>query len=77
MSQHASASSGEEAPLGDLSEGERAELDREQHLRKGEEVIWIEPDGRVRREPLSKVYYLQTSRGVFRVSRITKQVVEV
>jgi hypothetical protein len=43
----------------------------------GDEVVWIEPDGRVRCEKTSKLYYIRTRRGVYRVSRISKEVVEV
>ena len=43
----------------------------------GDEVVWIEPDGRIRREKLSSLYYIQTRRGVYRVSRISNEVVEV
>jgi hypothetical protein len=43
----------------------------------GDEVVWVEPDGRVRREKLSSLYYIRTRRGVYRVSRISNQVVEV
>ena len=43
----------------------------------GDEVVWVEPDGRIRREKLSGLYYIQTRRGVYRVSRISNKVVEV
>jgi hypothetical protein len=43
----------------------------------GNEVVWVEPDGRIRREKLSSLYYIRTRRGVYRVSRISNQVVEV
>ena len=43
----------------------------------GDEVVWVEPDGRVRREKLSSLYYIRTRRGVYRVSRISNKVVEV
>ena len=43
----------------------------------GDEVVWIEPDGRIRREETSKLYYIRTRRGVYRVSRISNEVVEV
>lgn len=63
--------------LSDLSAEERSQLERQRHHVKGSDVIWIEPGGQVRREPIDGVYYLQTDRGVFRVSRITHRVVEV
>ena len=43
----------------------------------GDEVVWVEPDGRIRREKLSSLYYIRTRRGVYRVSRISNKVVEV
>ena len=43
----------------------------------GDEVVWVEPDGRIRRETLSSLYYIRTRRGVYRVSRISNEVVEV
>ena len=43
----------------------------------GDEVVWVEPDGRIRREKLSSLYYIRTRRGVYRVSRINNEVVEV
>ena len=43
----------------------------------GDEVVWVEPDGRIRREKLSSLYYIRTRRGVYRVSRISNEVVEV
>jgi len=61
----------------DLSEEERRRLEIHRHCVKGDEVLWVEPGGNVRREPIENVYYLQTDRGVFRVSRITHRVVEV
>jgi hypothetical protein len=43
----------------------------------GDEAVWVEPDGRIRREKLSSLYYIRTRRGVYRVSRISKEVLEV
>lgn len=43
----------------------------------GDEVVWIEPGGRIRREKLSSLYYIRTRSGVYRVSRISNEVVEV
>jgi len=66
------------SPLGrDLSDDERSELETRHYVRKGDELVWIELDGNLRREPLSNVYYIRTERGVFRVSRLNGQVVEV
>lgn len=61
----------------DLSEDERRQLDMRHYVRKGDELVWIELDGDLRREPVSKVYYIHTARGVFRVSRLDGRVVEV
>lgn len=66
-----------EALLESLSAEERAELETRHHVRSGAHVLWIEPDGRVRREKLLNAYYIRTAKGVFRVSRISKEVVEV
>ena len=60
-----------------LSPEERADLDQMQFVKTGEHLIWIEPDGAIRREKLAKLYYVRTGRGVFRVSRLTGEVVEV
>ncbi len=61
----------------DLSDEQRRELELRRYLRVGDELIWIGIDQRVRRERVSQVGYVQTSRGVFRVSRLTGEVVEV
>ena len=61
----------------DLSDEQRRELELRRHLRVGDELIWIEIDHRVRREQVAKIGYVQTARGVFRVSRLTGEVVEV
>jgi hypothetical protein len=56
---------------------ERQTLESTHLVTTGDEVVWIEPDGRIRREKLSNLYYIRTRRGVFRVSRISKKVFEV
>lgn len=57
---------------------EKQETLRTRHLvTTGDEVVWIEPDGRIRREKTSQLYYIRTRRGVYRVSRISGEVVEV
>ena len=57
---------------------EEQEALRTRHLvTTGDEVVWIEPDGRIRREKTSKLYYIRTRRGIYRVSRISNEVVEV
>jgi hypothetical protein len=73
--------SAEPAPADTLLRGltpeERAHLETHRYVKSGDDLIWIEPGGRVRREQASRLYYVQTDRGVFRVSRITREVVEV
>ena len=61
----------------DLSEDERRELASRHYVRKGPDLVWIELGGELRREPVASLYYLRTERGVFRVSRINGQVIEV
>jgi hypothetical protein len=63
--------------IASLTPDEKSELETRQVVTVGDEVVWIEPDGRIRREKLSSVYYIRTGRGVYRVSRISKEVVEV
>jgi hypothetical protein len=60
-----------------LTPEEKKELETRQLITTGDEVVWIEPDGRIRREKLSSLYYIRTRRGVYRASRISKEVVEV
>ena len=61
----------------DLTAEQREALGEHDYVTVGADVVWIEPEGEVRREPLAQVYYLRTRNGVFRVSRINGQVVEV
>jgi hypothetical protein len=63
--------------IASLTPEEKQELETRQVVTVGDDVVWIEPDGRIRREKLSSVYYIRTGRGVYRVSRISKEVVEV
>lgn len=65
------------ALIEDLTPEQRAELELRTVLRVGKDLVWIELDGRVSRAPVSNVYYVQTERGVFRVSRLSGEVVEV
>ena len=65
------------ALVGVLSEAERVELEQRHYVRTGEDLVWIEPGSGVRRERASKLYYIQTARGVFRVGRISHEVVGV
>lgn len=60
-----------------LSPEQRAELERHQYVRSGDDLVWIEPEGVVRRERFDRLYYVRTKRGVFRVSRISREVIEV
>ena len=67
-----------DSPLvADLSEEERRELSSRHYVRKDRDLVWIELGGELRREPVSRLYYIRTERGVFRVSRINGQVIEV
>ena len=61
----------------DLTPEQRSELDRLQYVRVDHDLVWIETDGSVHREPAAHLYYIQTARGIFRVSRIHGRVVEV
>ena len=63
--------------IASLTPEERETLRTRHLVTTGGEVIWVEPDGRVRREKLSSLYYIRTRRGVYRVSRISNRVVEV
>ena len=60
-----------------LTPEEKQALETRQLITTGDEVVWIEPDGRIRREKVSNLYYIRTRRGVYRASRISKEVVEV
>jgi hypothetical protein len=60
-----------------LTAAEKETLQTRHLVTTGDEVVWIEPDGRIRREKLSSLYYMRTRRGVYRVSRISNKVVEV
>lgn len=61
----------------DLDDAQREELDLRHALRVGKDVVWVDLEGRVRRERATSVYYVQTARGVFRISRLTGDLVEV
>ncbi len=60
-----------------LTPEERETLETRYLVTTGDEVVWVEPDGRIRREKLASLYYIRTRRGVYRVSRISNEVVEV
>jgi hypothetical protein len=67
----------DEALLAALAPEQRAVLETERALRVGDELVWIEPEGRVRREKLARLYYVRTARGMFRWSKIEDALVEV
>ncbi len=63
--------------IASLTPEEKETLQTRHLVTTGDEVVWVEPDGRTRREKLSGLYYIRTRRGVYRVSRISNKVVEV
>jgi hypothetical protein len=63
--------------LASLSEKQRGELERKQYVKVEDDLVWIEPEGAVRKEKAASLYYIRTNRGVFRISRISEEVVEV
>lgn len=67
----------EEALLADLTADQRAALEAARTLRVADELVWIEPEGRVRREKLARLYYVRTARGMYRWSKIEDTLVEV
>jgi hypothetical protein len=60
-----------------LTPEERHELELRHYVRVGDDLVWLEPGGAVRRESAARLYYIQTARGIFRVSRIHGRVIEV
>ncbi len=77
MAEPGSHAPSETTLIEDLSAEQRGELERRHYVRVGDELVWTETDGRVRRERVRNLYYVQTARGIFRVSRVTGEVVEV
>lgn len=77
VSEDAEPKAAESPLLEDLSEEERRELTVRHYVRKGQDLVWLEPEGTVRRERAERLYYLRTRRGIFRVSRLNQEVVEV
>lgn len=65
------------AILASLTDEQRDELYRTHDVKTGDDLVWIEPEGGIRREKAAALYYIRTGRGVFRVSRISEKVVEV
>jgi hypothetical protein len=66
-----------QAILGMLTDDQRRELEANRILRLDDSLFWIEPEGLVRREKVSRLYYVRTSRGVYRYSKIDDELVEV
>jgi hypothetical protein len=60
-----------------LTPEEKETLQTRDLVTTGDEVVWIEPDGHIRREDLSSLYYIRTRRGVYRASRISREIIEV
>jgi hypothetical protein len=67
----------DEALLAALTPEQRATLDAAGAVRVGDALVWIEPEGRVRREKLARLYYVRTPRGMYRWSKIDDALVEV
>lgn len=67
----------DDALLAALDDDQRAALEATGAVRVGDELVWIEPEGRVRREKLARLYYVRTPRGMYRWSKIDDALVEV
>jgi hypothetical protein len=65
------------ARLADLEPEQRAVLEKDHVVRVGDELVWVEPEGRVRRERVARLYYVRTAKGMFRWSKIDDALVEV
>jgi len=63
--------------LSELTEDESKLLEERHCVCRGEDVYWVEPSGRVRKERASRLYYIQTRVGVYRVSKLSGELVEV
>ena len=61
----------------DLSDEQQRELALRGYVQLETDVVWRTPDGRIRREPVANLYYIDTTRGIFRVSRLHGRVIEV
>ena len=61
----------------DLSDEQQRELALRGYVQLETDVVWQTPDGRVRREPIANLYYIDTTGGIFRVSRLHGRVIEV
>jgi hypothetical protein len=67
----------DEAFLESLSPEEEDELRLKHYVKSGDYVVWIEPERRVRKEKAAALYYFRTARGVYRVSRLDGDIIEV
>ena len=77
MASEESTSQGGSTIVDSLSAEKRSQLEQRHYVKDGEDLVWIDLDGTVRREALGDLYYLRTAMGVFRVSRLNRKVVEV
>jgi hypothetical protein len=60
-----------------LTDAEHTHLDSFGWVRTGKRIVWRLPNGDLRSENAATVYYLGTTHGVFRLSKLTGEVVEV
>lgn len=65
------------ALIEDLSDAQRRELALRHVLHVGDDLVWIDPTRRVRRQRATTLYYVPTGRGVYRVSKLTGELIEV
>jgi hypothetical protein len=63
--------------LESLSPEEKDELQLRHFVKSGDDVVWIEPERRVRKEKAAALYYIRTGKGVFRISRLNGEIIEV
>lgn len=63
--------------LSELSEEETKMLEERHCVRSRDDVYWVEPSGRVRKERASRLYYIQTREGIYRVSKLSGELIEV
>jgi hypothetical protein len=63
--------------LESLSSEEKDELRLRHFVKSGDDVVWIEPERRVRKEKAAALYYIRTGKGVFRISRLNGEIIEV
>jgi hypothetical protein len=63
--------------LESLSPEEKHELRLRHFVKSGDYVVWIEPERKVRKEKAAALYYIRTGKGVFRISRLNGEIIEV